>query len=198
LAFASWQPAGKSKFMVLPMSSTTTTAPSARTDRRRARTVSAQERLFIATEPMRSSAVWTKARWVPDAAAAVDAAVWEAIHFGVTDWQTLFDTARYAAVAQRRYELRQRRRPPTWTPAPVDPADRLIEITDAQQRVRHLLSIVPPPSPGVTTWIDRVAGQSCGDRMPSRIKQAGRRWAAQVRSELEAGNAVAEACDEVA
>ena len=140
---------------------------------------------------MRRNAVWSKARWVPDAAAAVDVAVWEAIHSGVTEWQTLFDVARYAAVAHRRYELRQHRRPPICTPDPIDPAERAVEITEAKRRVRHLLSTVPPTSPAVTTWIDRTTGRSFGDPLPSRVKTAGSRWAARARSELEA-------CDEVA
>jgi hypothetical protein len=140
---------------------------------------------------MRQTAVWSKARWVPDAAAAVDVAVWEAIHSGVTEWQRLFDVARAAAVAQRRYELRQHRRPPICPPEPMDPAERAVEITEAKRRVRHLLSTLPPASPAVATWIDRTTGVSYGDPLPSSVKMAGRRWAARARGELEA-------CDEVA
>ena len=117
--------------------------------------------------------------------------MWEAIHSGVTDWQSLFDVARYAAVAQRRYELRQHRRPPICTPDPIDPAERAVEISEAKRRVRHVLSTVPPTSPAVTTWIDWSTGLTHGEALPSRVKTAGSRWAARARSELEA-------CDDVA
>lgn len=167
----------------------TTTATTAR--RRRAGALSPHERLFADTAPMRRTAVWSKARWVPDADAAVDAAVWEAIHSGVTTWQTLFDVARAAAVAQRRYELRQHRHPPMCTPEPIDPAERAVEITEAKRQVGHLLSTMPPTSPGVTTWLDRTLGVTYGDPLPSRVKTAGSRWAARARSELEACNDVA-------
>jgi hypothetical protein len=169
-------------------SSTATTSSAAR---RRAGSLSAHERLFIETAPMRRSAVWRKARWIPDAAPAVDAAVWEAIHSGVTDWQTLYDIARYAAVAQRRYELRHRRRPPAFAFDRADPAERAVEVTDAQLRVRQLLSKVPSPSVDVGTWIDRKTGRSVGDPLPSRVKMAGGRWAARARCELEASDEVA-------
>jgi hypothetical protein len=169
-------------------SPTATEPPAAR---RRAGSLSAHERLFVETAPMRRSAVWRKARWIPDAAAAVDAAVWEAIHSGVTDSQTLYDVARYAAVAQRRWEMRQRRRPPTFAVDPADPAERAVEVTDAQLQVRQLLTKVPTPSPDVTRWIDRKTGRSLGDPLPSRVKMAGGRWAARARCELEAGDEVA-------
>ena len=62
---------------------------------------------------MRRDTVWRKARWIPDAAAAVDAAVWESIHAGVTDSQTLYDVAR----------LRGRRPAPLGDAAASAPAD---------------------------------------------------------------------------
>ena len=142
---------------------------------------------------MRRNAAWSKARWVPDAAAAVDVAVWEAIHSGVTDWQSLFDVARYAAVAQRRYELRQRRRPPICMPESIDPAERAVESIEAKRLVRHVMAAVPPTSPAVTTWIDWSTGLTHGEPLPGRVKTAGSRWAARARSELEL-----EACDDVA
>ena len=174
-----------------PMTTNSATAPEPPAARRRAGSLSAHEHLCVETAPMRRSAVWRKARWIPDAAAAVDAAVWEAIHSGVTDWQTLYDVARYAAVAPRRWEMRQRRRPPTFAVDPADPAERAVEVTDAELQVRQLLTKVPTPSPDVTTWIDRKTGRSLGDPLPSRVKMAGGRWAARARCELEA-------CDEVA
>ncbi len=159
--------------------------------RRRSDCLAALERLFVETAPLRRSAVWRKARWIPDAAAAVDAAVWEAIHTGVTDSQKLYDVARYAAVAQRRYEMRQRRRPPSTVLDPTDPAERAVEMAHAEREVRQLLSKVPAPSPAVTAWLDRKTGRSWGDPLPSRVKTAGGRWAARARREL--GD-----CDEVA
>ena len=173
-----------------PMPNPTTAIPSPDV-RRRSDCLPPLERLFVETAPLRRSAVWRKARWIPDAAAAVDAAVWEAIHTGVTDSQKLYDVARYAAVAQRRYEMRQRRRPPRTALDPTDPAERAVEMAHAERQVRQLLSMVPAPSPAVTAWLDRKTGRSLGVPLPSRVKTAGGRWAARARREL--GD-----CDEVA
>ena len=74
-------------------------------------------------------------------------------------------------------------------PDPV--AERAVDVVDADVRVRQLLANVPT-SPDVLRWIDRKVSQPViGDPLPSRVKQAGRRWATRARSELEA-------CDEVA
>lgn len=152
----------------------------------------ALERLFVETATLRRSAVWRKARWIPDAAAAVDAAVWEAIHKGVTDLDRLDDIAQNAAFAHRRYELRQRRHPPATALDVTDPAERAVERIHAERQVRHVLASVPAPSPDVITWIDRkLTGSPFGDPLPSRIKTAGWRWTGRARLELEA-------CDEVA
>lgn len=174
------------------MTSTTTPATTSPADRRRAGTVSASEHLFIGMAPLRRAAVWRNARWIPDADAAVDAAVWEAIHSGVTDRLALYNVARYAAVTHRRAELRhQRRRRPMHIEHPDPVAERAVDVVDADLKVRQLLANVPT-SPDVLRWIDRKVSQPViGDPLPSRVKQAGRRWATRARSELEA-------CDEVA
>jgi hypothetical protein len=158
---------------------------------RRRRATSPEEQLFAETARLRREAVWRKARWIPDAAAAVDAAVWTAIHDGVTDDRDLWDVARYAAVAQRRYEMRQRRRQPAYALESNDPADRAIEMVDAQRQLRQLLDRVPSPSPDVVSWADRKSGWTAGDRLPSRVKMAGARWVARARTQLEAGDEVA-------
>lgn len=139
---------------------------------------------------MRRSVVRTKARWIPDAAAAVDVVVWEAIQRGVTDWQGLYDAARYGAIAHRRYEMRHRRPPPLPLAESVDLAERVAERLDAARAVVELQARVGAPEGAVVTWLERkLLGD--GDRMPSRVKNAGQRWSLRARSKLAAAHEVA-------
>ena len=159
--------------------------------RRRAAARSAQEQLFLDTAGMRRWVVWRMARWIPDAAAAVDAAVWESISGGATDWQSLFDAARYGVDAEGRWESRQRRRPPLWVTESPDPAERVVEVVDAAVTVRQLLSTVRAPSTNAAVWLDRKVGNTGDGAMPGRVKTAGSRWAARARYELGARDEVA-------
>ena len=173
------------------MTNSTNPATTSPTGRRQARPVSASERLFEGMAPLRRDAVRRCARWLPDAASAVDVAVWEAIHAGVTDRLALYNVARYAAVTHRRSELRHSRRLPAVAVESEDPAHRAVEVVDGQLRVRELLAKVPAPSRDVWAWIDRKAHQTVGEPLPSRVKMAGARWAAAALRELEV-------CDDVA
>lgn len=173
------------------------TEPSAATvshrDRHRARSLSTHERLFQQTIALRRQAV-RKAPWVPDAAEAVDAAVWEAIASGVTNTTSLYDVARQAAVNQRTWELRLRRRPAMLRIDAVDLAERVAEVADAELYVRRVLATVPIRSAEAAVWIERMMGSTVGDPLPSRVKMAGGRWSERVRRvRCEFG-----ACDEVA
>ena len=140
---------------------------------------------------MRQSVVWRKARWIPDADAAVAAAVWEAIQRGATDWQSLYDAARYGAVAQRRYEMRHRRR------LPVLPAEPTRAGRPGGRPRRRGAGGDGAAGAGesavegdVVAWLDhKLDGIDVG--MSNRVKNAGQRWAARARAKLRAVHEVA-------
>jgi hypothetical protein len=179
-----------STFTVAPMTTTITPNPFPSVTERRATRRSPQERLFDDTAGMRQAVVLTKARWIPDAHAAVAAAVWEAIQRGVTDPQGLFDAARHGAVAQRRWEQRHRRPvrlpaiEPTRLPEPLDVADQVADRVDAVRTVAVLRQRMRPPKRDAATWLGRKLDDTgaVAEVLPSRVKSAGQRWAAAARS----------------
>lgn len=176
--------------MVASMTTTRTPSPIPSVSRRRAARRSPQENLFAETAGMRQSVVWRKARWIPDADAAVAAAVWEAIQQGATDWQSLYDAARYGAVAQRRYEMRHRRRLPVPPAEPTELADRVADRVDAVRAVTVLRARVRAPEGDVVTWLDHKLGGH-DEGMSNRVKNAGQRWAVRARAKVRAAHEVA-------
>jgi hypothetical protein len=159
---------------------------------RRAARRSPQEQLFADTAGMRQAVVRGKARWIPDADAAVAAAVWEAIQRGATDWQALYDTARYAAVSHRRYELRHRRRLAPPAVEPPDLADRVADRVDAVRTVSVMRARVRAPEGDIAVWLrHKLDDDVAAEGMPNRVKNAGRRWAVRTRSKLRAVHEVA-------
>lgn len=141
---------------------------------------------------MRRAVVRDKARYIADADAAVAAGVWEAIQRGVTDHRDLFDVARYAAVCERRYELRHRRRLAIAVPPPPDLADQVAARVDAVRTVEVMRARVQEPNGPTAIWLQRkVTDDPAAEGMPNMVKNAGRRWAVRARSKLRAVHEVA-------